>query len=161
MASIFTVGYEGLDAAGFITLLQEHGIQVVFDIRDAPWSRKPGFAQEELRENLRTSGVGYVHLPSLGVPKHIRDRYHQEKNWKWFSSSYRDVIRARRVTPDLRAIAKQAQSSLCALMCFEADYRVCHRSIVAQILQDHLNLHPVHLLAPALEEAQGTLPLFD
>lgn len=159
--TIYTIGYEGFEAAGFVAHLQEHGIQTVFDIRDTPWSRKPGFTQEDLQENLRKAGIGYVHLPSLGVPKHVRDRFHHDKNWNWFSAAYRDAIRARRVSHDLRAIAKQAQTTRCVLMCFEADHRVCHRSIVAQILQDHLSLHPVHLLAPVVDDGQGTLPLFD
>lgn len=159
--TIYTVGYEGLDAAGFVALLQEHGIQVVYDIRDTPWSRKPGFNKEDLRENLLAAGISYVHLPSLGVPKHVRDRYHQEKNWDWFCDTYRDTLRARKVSPDLRSIAEQAQSSRCVLMCFEADHRVCHRSVVAQILQDYLDLQPVHLIAPDHDDEQGTLPLFD
>ncbi|MBR5950883.1 MAG: DUF488 domain-containing protein [Actinomycetaceae bacterium] len=160
-ASIYTVGYEGLDSADFVALLQKNAVQAIFDIRDTPWSRKPGFAKEDLQKILSDAGIGYVHLPSLGVPKYVRDRYHQDKNWGWFSTAYRNAIRDRKVSPDLRAIAKQAQTTRCALMCFEADHRVCHRSIVAQILQDHLGLQAVHLVAPAFDARQGTLPLFD
>lgn len=156
-AAIYTLGYEGLDTASFVELLQKHGIQTVYDIRGTPWSRKPGFNKEDLQEVLSAARIAYVHLPSLGVPKLVRERYHTDKNWEAFSTAYRDAIRARRVSPDLRAIARQAQASRCTLMCFEADHRVCHRSIVARILQEHLNLEPVHLLAPSKDDRQGTL----
>jgi len=44
--TIYTIGYEGIDIEQFFTLLSEHNIETVVDVRELPLSRKPGFSKE-------------------------------------------------------------------------------------------------------------------
>ena len=46
----YTIGYEGVKLEGFILCLEQHGIQVLADVREKPYSRKPGFSQRALRD---------------------------------------------------------------------------------------------------------------
>ena len=39
---IFSIGYEGKSLDAFIALLKAAGIERLIDVRDAPFSRKPG-----------------------------------------------------------------------------------------------------------------------
>jgi len=65
--SVFTIGYEGLGIDVFKALLAERGIETVVDIREVPWSRKPGFSKQPLESALRLAGIGCVHMVALGL----------------------------------------------------------------------------------------------
>ncbi|MGN6808258.1 MAG: DUF488 family protein [Trinickia sp.] len=69
--TVFTIGYEGLDIGAFLSLLGEHGMETVVDIRELPLSRKPGFSKNALASTLNLSGFEYVQgrprLPEAGA----------------------------------------------------------------------------------------------
>jgi uncharacterized protein (DUF488 family) len=73
--NLFTVGYEGLMLEAFIQRLQSNSIQTLVDVRELPLSRKRGFSKRALAEALALQGITYLHMPALGCPKPIRDRY--------------------------------------------------------------------------------------
>jgi hypothetical protein len=72
---IHTLGYEGATLAEFITRLKMAGIMTVADVRQMPLSRKRGFSKTALAAALEKVGIDYVHIPALGCPKPIRERY--------------------------------------------------------------------------------------
>jgi len=78
---LYTCGYEGLDTDEFVARLVEVGVRVVIDVRERPISRKKGFAKRALSTRVALDGIGYLHVPELGCPKQIRDRYRQHRNW--------------------------------------------------------------------------------
>ncbi|HEY0721842.1 MAG TPA: DUF488 domain-containing protein, partial [Gammaproteobacteria bacterium] len=86
--TIYTIGYEGLDIDGFISVLEEHGIDTVIDVRELPLSRKPGFAKKSLANHLQLSGVEYIHIGELGCPKPVRDRYREDGHWKRYAEGF-------------------------------------------------------------------------
>lgn len=43
---VFTIGYEGLSIGRFLSLLAEHGIDTIVDVREYPVSRKLGFSKK-------------------------------------------------------------------------------------------------------------------
>jgi uncharacterized protein (DUF488 family) len=38
--TIYTIGYEGIDINGFLSLLRRHKIETVVDVRELPLSRR-------------------------------------------------------------------------------------------------------------------------
>jgi uncharacterized protein (DUF488 family) len=58
-----------------LSLLSQHGIETVVDIRELPLSRKRGFSKNALATALYLAGLGYIYLRALGCPKPVRDRY--------------------------------------------------------------------------------------
>src|SRR5262245_34229203 len=68
MAShIFTIGHSNHPLQRFLTLLAEHGIELLADIRRFPGSRKfPQFGQESLEQALTDAAVDYRWFESLG-----------------------------------------------------------------------------------------------
>ena len=92
--TIHTIGYEGIDMDRFLSMLCEHGIETVVDIRELPLSRKPGFSKKALADTLNLSGLEYVHIPDLGCPKPIRNRYRADGNWTRYREGFLKYLAA-------------------------------------------------------------------
>src|SRR5713226_5584931 len=61
--AIYTIGHSTHAQERLISLLQEHGIQALGDVRSAPYSRvNPQFNREELTLALRARDITYVFL---------------------------------------------------------------------------------------------------
>ncbi len=153
--TIFTIGYEGLTVGEFKSLLTTHGIGTVVDVRDLPVSRKPGFSKQVLRHELQLSGFGYVHIGSLGCPKPIREAYKRDHDWERYTEGFMRHLSGQKAA--VGQLADQAKVTTCALLCFEADYNFCHRSMVAEAVHQQAGLEVEHITA---SKDDGNLSLF-
>jgi uncharacterized protein (DUF488 family) len=127
---LYTFGYEGLDIDAFIDKLRANGIQTIVDVRELPLSRKKGFSKASFSAALSEADIDYLHAPALGCPKPIRDRYRANQDWVAYTRdflAYIDTQDAR-----VRELVKIARGSTACLVCFEADYTMCHRTYVAR-----------------------------
>lgn len=127
--TIYTIGYEGIDIDDFLYLLEKHNIETLIDIRELPLSRKQGFSKNSLSNHLNLKGFEYIHLPKFGCPKPIRNQYKLDNNWQSYKQAFTKYIQTQ--NEELLNLANLANSSNCALFCFEADFNFCHRSLVA------------------------------
>jgi uncharacterized protein (DUF488 family) len=143
--TVFTIGYEGLDINTFMSLLAEHGIDTVVDIRELPLSRKPGFSKKALASVLNLSGLEYVHMVDLGCPKPVRDRYREDGNWKRYTDGFLKHLKTQEAA--IAELSELAGSSNCALLCYEADFNFCHRLIVAKAVRDYCGADVQHIKA--------------
>ncbi|MBW0450653.1 DUF488 domain-containing protein [bacterium M00.F.Ca.ET.228.01.1.1] len=143
--TVYTIGYEGLDIDGFTSLLAEYGIDTVVDIRELPLSRKRGFSKKALAGVLNLSGLEYVHMADLGCPKQVRDRYREDGNWKRYTEGFLKHLKRQKVA--IAELSELAGSSTCALLCYEADFNFCHRSMVANAVRDHCGADVAHIKA--------------
>src|ERR1044071_4254750 len=66
--SLFTAGYEGLALSDFLKQLNAASVEVLFDVRYRPQSRKPGFSKNKLAAACKRVGIRYVHDAKLGTP---------------------------------------------------------------------------------------------
>lgn len=133
--TIYTIGYEGSDIEKFIKKLRDSNIQQLIDVRELPLSRKNGFSKSVLREKLRTVGILYKHIPELGSPKSIRHRLHQDWDYKRFFGEYKEHINDKDVLENISEIEGRARRKKTVLLCFERDYKNCHRRIIAEELE--------------------------
>lgn len=143
--TVFTVGYEGLDVETFLSLLARFDIDTVVDIRELPLSRKPGFSKKALASVLSLSGLEYVHMVDLGCPKLVRDRYREDGNWKRYTDGYLKHLKTQEAA--IAELSELASSSNCALLCYEADFNFCHRSMVAKAVGDYCGANVEHIKA--------------
>lgn len=154
--TVFTIGYEGLDIDSFLSLLAEHGIDTVVDVRELPLSRKPGFSKKALANILNTSGREYVHMVDLGCPKLVRDRYREDGNWKRYTEGFLKYLKTQDdAIAELSALAVTAN---CALLCYEADSNLCHRSMVANAVKDYCGAGVTHIKAKAKKANSAAFP---
>lgn len=143
--TIFTIGYEGLDIDAFLSLLTESRIDTVVDIRELPLSRKPKFSKKALANVLNLSGFEYIHMAHLGCPKLVRDRYREDRNWKRYTEGFLMHLKTQEVA--IAELSDLASSSNCALLCYEADFNFCHRSLVANAVRDYYGADIKHIKA--------------
>lgn len=131
---LFTIGYEGTEIADFIEHLLRAGVSTVVDVRDLPLSRKRGFSKNGLRSALGENGLEYVHCRALGAPKPLRDALRQGGSWSQYTIGYEAVLNANQDA--IAELARQVEGGdSIALLCFEADERTCHRSLVARAVR--------------------------
>lgn len=158
--TIYTIGYEGIDINGFLSLLREHDVETVVDVRELPLSRKAGFSKNALANTLNISGMEYIHLSDLGCPKPIRNRYRDDGNWMRYKESFLKHLDSQGEA--LADLAAAAAISNCALVCFEADYNLCHRSMVADAVKQLSGVRIVHIQRAEIKTAMsaGFAPAF-
>jgi uncharacterized protein (DUF488 family) len=126
---IFTIGYEGTTMDAFLAALHAAGVEQVIDVRALPLSRRPGFSKNVLAATLKDSGIGYVHLKSLGTPKPGRDAA-KKGDWRTMERVYAGQLHlpeAQAQAAQLRDLATEKPS---ALLCFERDPKHCHRTML-------------------------------
>jgi uncharacterized protein (DUF488 family) len=126
---IFTIGYEGATQAELIAALTAAGVEQVIDVRAVPLSRKPGFSKNVLAAGLAEAGIGYVHLKALGTPPEGREAARKGRH-----DVLERVYAAQLETPEAAVQAAQmvelAQEQPSALLCFERDPAMCHRTLL-------------------------------
>jgi uncharacterized protein (DUF488 family) len=86
--TLFTIGYEETTAESFLKKLESAGVQMVFDIRELPQSRIPGFSKNALSEKLRRKGIDYLHVRELGSPRELRHQLRETKDFTAFTRGY-------------------------------------------------------------------------
>src|SRR5215469_8254844 len=128
--TLFTCGYEGVSIDAFVARLEEVGIRTVLDVRQLPLSRKKGFSKSRFGAALHNAGIVYAHLPVFGCPRPIRDRYKKDRNWTRYERDFTAYLATQSAA--LAELAQISQQTRACLVCFEADFRVCHRSLVAR-----------------------------
>ena len=152
-AVIFTIGYEGIDVGTFLSLLRENDIETVVDVRELPLSRKPGFSKKGLSAALDRVGLEYIHLSELGCPKAIRDRYRADGNWLRYKNGFSKYLETQHAA--IAKLASQAASSNCALLCFEANFRRCHRSMVADAVTRVTGMSVSHICVDEIRTGEA------
>ncbi|MGN8083296.1 DUF488 domain-containing protein [Variovorax sp. 22077] len=142
---LYTLGYEGFNIDTFIARIREIGVQLVLDVRELPLSRKKGFSKSSFRERLASADVAYLHAPTLGCPKPIRDRYRKDADWAEYTRAFLAYISGQEKTT--RELVKLSKTATTCLVCFEADYEMCHRTYVARAALKQGGLPVMHLTA--------------
>ena len=150
-AVVATIGYEGTTVAQFLDALRDAGVELLVDVRAVASSRRPGFSKSRLAANLEEAGIGYVHLRGLGTPADGRAAARAGRHAE-MHRIFREHLGTDDALEDMERLVDLAMSGrrLC-LLCFEADPRQCHRSLVAQALSARLPIE-VRDLVPAREE---------
>lgn len=155
---IFTIGYEGASLVSLIEVLKRRKVTLVLDVRRDAWSRRTCFRKGELEKELSDEGIIYRHEPGLGVPKEVRERFRDGADPNGFAAWYSNgaLLTHRDLLGEL---AELVGSRATALLCYEADPRRCHRSLLALELGRRARLPIRHLNCGALELDGGALRL--
>ena len=134
--SIWTVGHSTLTIEQFLGVLSSFQIQLLVDVRSFPGSRRyPHFNKEELRRSLTAVGIDYVHMPELGGRRKTRP---DSKNVVWRNQSFRgyaDYMETQAFREGAKQLLERARDRRTAIMCAEAVWWRCHRSLIADYLK--------------------------
>jgi uncharacterized protein (DUF488 family) len=133
--TIWTIGHSTRPIEEFIELLRINSIDAVADVRRFPSSRRyPQYNEAELRSALAAQGIGYLWLPSLGGR---RQPLPDSPNTAWRNDAFRgyaDHIATEEFASGLFDLLGVAEGVPTAVMCSEAVWWRCHRSLIADVL---------------------------
>ncbi|VCU71693.1 hypothetical protein PIGHUM_03780 [Pigmentiphaga humi] len=133
---VWTVGHSTHPMQAFLALLASHGIEALADVRRHAGSRKyPHFNPDALRLTLAQAGVEYVPLPELGGRRRPRA---DSRNIVWRNASFRgyaDYMETEAFHAGIERLLALARRRRTAVMCAEAVWWRCHRSLIADYLK--------------------------
>jgi uncharacterized protein (DUF488 family) len=144
---IWTIGHSTRTIAVFISLLEEHGIRLLADVRSLPGStRYPQFNKETLADSLGKIGIRYEHFPELGGRRKARS---DSCNTAWRNVSFRgyaDYMETEEFHKGIERILDLAsKSGPSAIMCAEAVWWRCHRGLISDYLKAR-GFEAIHIL---------------
>ncbi|HEX6842542.1 MAG TPA: DUF488 domain-containing protein [Stellaceae bacterium] len=141
-----TIGYEKASLAEVLAALKAAGIATLIDVRDRPQSRRAGFSKRQLQAAIEDAGMRYLHLKALGTPPEGREANHR-REWERFWRIVDDKLATAEAELALQQVARVAAEAPSCLLCYEGDWRICHRRRVAEILVER-HAFAVRHLAP-------------
>lgn len=146
---LFTIGYEKSTSDALMAELKRAKVKLLIDTRAVAASRKPGFSKRQLAATLDENGIDYLHLQKLGTPDEGRQAARAGKLdtlWKIYARHLLTPA-AIEAMDELVSLVKSGRS-VC-LLCFERDKECCHRSRIAEVVQDRTGIAVVDLVPVA------------
>ena len=134
---IWTIGHSTRTIDEFISLLKANEIKVLADVRSWPGStRYPHFNKDALTESLTAHGIRYEHFPELGGKRKSKP---DSRNTAWRNASFRgyaDYMETEQFQNGIvRLLDTASEAGPIAIMCAEAVWWRCHRSLIADCLK--------------------------
>ncbi len=132
---MWTVGHSTRSLDAVVALARGHAITLIADVRKIPRSRRhPHFNAEALARDLPAAGLAYLPMPGLGG---LRRPQPQSINTAWRNPSFRayaDYMQTEEFAAHLDVLVQRAHTDAIAVMCAEALWWRCHRSLIADAL---------------------------
>jgi uncharacterized protein (DUF488 family) len=143
---IWTIGHSTRATEQFIALLRFQQIELLLDVRRYPGSRMhPQFNSGPLAELLAQARIAYRSVPELGGRRAPRP---DSRNTAWRNASFRgyaDYMDTPEFNAALDRLVSGAATSRTAIMCAEAVWWQCHRSLIADALKAR-GIEVLHIL---------------
>ena len=150
--TLWTIGHSIRAWDEFAAMLLAAHIEVLVDVRRFAGSRRnPQFSGQVMGVALAESDIAYVPMPELGGRRPARA---DSPNVAWRNAGFRGYADYMQ-TPDYRAarerLAELAREERVAVMCAEAMWWQCHRSLIADDFKA-AGWEVIHLLSPGREQ---------
>jgi uncharacterized protein (DUF488 family) len=119
----------------FLRLLSGHDVQTLVDVRRYPGSRRmPRWNTDSLERTLERAQIAYLHIPELGGR---RRPLPGSPNGGWRVEQFRgyaDHLQSGEFRAGLERLTTIAGRERTVVMCAEAQWRRCHRRLLADAL---------------------------
>lgn len=157
MPTLRTIGVYGFDRESFLASLGGAGVELLLDVRQRRGVRGSEYAwanAQRLQAALAEAGIGYTHLKELAPTTEMRELQYREDEKKGEGKRSRSVLApayVERYTEevldrvDLAPIVRFVGKAPAALLCVERDPEACHRSLIAERLQNEFGFEVEHL----------------
>jgi len=142
--AVYTAGYQGTSVDAFFNSLLTEGIRLVIDVRANPVSRRYGFSKGQFSEIAMRLGLGYRHIPNLGIPSRCRVNLSDFDSYQRLLKMYEEEILPQH-EDEIDAVGALMEETPAVLVCFERDVCCCHRSRLAVSLSRKTGLGVKHI----------------
>lgn len=152
VSSLWSIGHSTREAGVLVAMLREAGIGLLVDVRRHAGSRRnPQFGGAALRATLEAAGIGYLPLPALGGRRAPASDSPDTGLRAPAMRGYAGYMRTAGYAGARDLLMRSAERERCAMMCAEADWRDCHRGLIADDFKAR-GWEVVHLQAPGRSE---------
>jgi uncharacterized protein (DUF488 family) len=128
-------------------------VKIIADVRSFPGSKRyPHFNKEILAASLAEAGVEYQHFPELGGRRRAKP---DSLNMVWRNETFRayaDYMETDSFRDGIARLIEVAALRRAVMMCAEAVWWRCHRSLIADYLKAK-GVEIKHIMAPGKAEA--------
>lgn len=133
---VWTIGHSTRATDEFIAALKSAGIETLVDVRTFPGSRRyPQFGKDNLASSLAEVGIKYRHFPALGGRRRALP---DSRNVAWRNEGFRgyaDYMETEGFRDGIARLREIAASGRTVIMCAEAVWWRCHRSLISDYLK--------------------------
>lgn len=133
---VWTFGHSTRPLEDFLEALSSFEIKVLADVRSYPSSQRyPQFNKENLKSSLAAAAIDYQHFPELGGRRRARP---DSLNLAWRNESFRgyaDYMETEDFRRGITRLLDVATTRRTAIMCAEAVWWRCHRSLISDYLK--------------------------
>jgi uncharacterized protein (DUF488 family) len=135
-AALWTIGHSTRSLEEFTGLLREYRIEGIIDVRRFPASRRyPHFNRPELEAALALDGIAYLWLPELGGRRNPAKNSINTGLRSVAFRGYADYMETESFRAGIERLEIAAGGKRAAIMCAEAVWWRCHRSLIADYLK--------------------------
>ena len=148
MKTLFTIGYEKAKPDAVLDELKRAKVKLLIDTRAVAASRRAGFSKKMLAASLDERGIAYIHLQRLGTPAEGREaaRAGDHKTLWRIYAKHMKTAGAQEALDELIALIR-GKEPVC-LLCYERDPECCHRSKIAEMVQEKMRVKVEDLMPP-------------
>lgn len=134
--SVWTIGHSTRPIDEFVAALESFSIGTLVDVRTHPGSRRyPQFNKPNLAASLAGVEIEYRHSPDLGGRRRAKP---DSVNMAWRNEMFRgyaDHMETEEFREGANRLVELASESRTAIMCAEAVWWKCHRSLIGDYLK--------------------------
>lgn len=140
--TIFSIGHSNHSIDKFLSLLKNYKIDMVVDVRSAPFSRMfPQFNQEPLKKSLSDNAIGYLFLGDQ-----IGGRSNDPEDYLDGQVMYKSLARREAFKSGISRLREGAVKYKIAIMCSEKEPLECHRTLLVSeaLAASGVVVHHIH-----------------
>lgn len=145
---IYTIGFTKKTAETFFNILIDNNIDVLLDIRLNNTSQLASFAKYPDIEYFLRKLVkcNYIHdLKFSPEEKTLKAYKAKDIKWDTYVEQFQNTMKERKITEYINEKYMQYDGKNICLLCSEASYKECHRSIVSVYFKEAFNANVIHL----------------
>lgn len=148
---IFSIGHSNHLIENFISLLKDSDINMIVDVRSAPFSRMfPQFNQPALKESLGEDAIGYLHLGN-----HLGGRSNDPNDYQDGQVVYELLASKEAFKIGIERLKGGSARYQIALMCSEKEPLDCHRTLLVSEALVSSGIPVSHIHANGSVETHG------
>lgn len=151
---IYTVGHSNVSQETFIALLKQHGVEVLVDVRSAPYSKYvPHFNGDALKQAVVKAGIKYLYLGGeLGGRPREREFYDEKGHVR-----YDLIAESPEFREGIERLLRGIREHRVALMCNEEDPNECHRRLLLGRVLTARGVTVLHIRSDGRVQAEAEL----
>lgn len=150
-AQIFSIGHSNHSIDKFLSLLESFEINMVVDVRSAPFSRMfPQFNQESLKKSLSDNSIGYLFLGDQ-----IGGRSNDPDDYMDGQVLYKALANKEAFKTGMERLKEGSAKYRIVLMCSEKEPLDCHRTLLVSQTLASSDIVVGHIHADGTVEAHG------